>query len=362
MPLASRRKVKWLAEEQQDLMQFEDRHKSRPRPKRDSRNLVPGIVVRARGHHYDVQTDRVQADRVQSDDAQSEKSNEDRILVCEVRGRLLAEQIAERSKDTLVAVGDHVWVRPNGKEKGLIERIDERTSVLSRQRPGVNMLAEDVILANPDQALVVFAAADPEPHTRMLDRFLVIAEFNELPTVICVNKVDLTGIDAAKKLFERYETIGYEVIYASAERGEGIDALRALLTDRITVVTGPSGVGKSSLINLIDPRLNLQVGDLRDFQQKGKHTTRTAQLFRMPFGDNTYIADTPGIRELGLYDIDPIDLQFYFIEMQEFLHDCHYTGCTHDHEPDCAVRSAVERGEIDADRYDSYIRLLHGEE
>ncbi|MEZ4673167.1 MAG: ribosome small subunit-dependent GTPase A [Caldilineaceae bacterium] len=275
---------------------------------------------------------------------------------------MLAEQIAERSKDTLVAVGDHVWVRPNGSEKGLIERIDERTSVLSRQRPGVNVLAEDVILANPDQALVVFAAADPEPHTRMLDRFLVVAEFNELPTVICVNKIDLVDMAAVRAVFGIYETIGYEVIYASAETGAGIDALRELLTDRITVITGPSGVGKSSLINLIDPRLNLQVGDLRDFQQKGKHTTRAAQLFRMPFGKQTYIADTPGIRELGLYDIDPIDLQFYFIEMQAYLHDCRYSGCTHDHEPECAVRAAVERGEIDAERYESYVKLLHGEE
>jgi ribosome biogenesis GTPase len=152
------------------------------------------------------------------------------------------------------------------------------------------------------------------------------------------------------------------VIYASAERGEGIDALRELLTDRITVVTGPSGVGKSSLINLIDPRLTLQVGDLRDFQQKGKHTTRAAQLFRMPFGEQTYIADTPGIREMGLYDIDPADLQFYFIEMQEYLHDCRYSGCTHDHEPECAVRAAVERGDINAERYESYLKLLRGEE
>ena len=196
----------------------------------------------------------------------------------------------------------------------------------------------------------------------MLDRFLVIAEFNELPTVICVNKIDLNGIDSARKIFDLYAEIGYEVIYASAETGEGIDELRELLRDRVTVVTGPSGVGKSSLINLIDPRLNLQVGDLRDFQQKGKHTTRSAQLFRMPFGEKTYIADTPGIRELGLYDIDPIDLQFYFIEMQEYLHNCRYTGCTHDHEPECAVRAAVERGDINQERYESYLRLLHGEE
>ncbi|MCB0105689.1 MAG: ribosome small subunit-dependent GTPase A [Caldilineaceae bacterium] len=343
----ARRRVQRLSEEEQDLMQFEDRYKNRPRPKQESTDLVAGIVIRARGHHYDVQTD---------------PGTDNRVRVCEVRGRLLAEQIADRSKDTLVAVGDHVWVRPNGKEKGLIERIDERTSVLSRQRPGVNVLAEDVILANPDQALVVFAAADPEPHTRMLDRFLVIAEFNELPTVICVNKIDLTGRAAAEAIFGQYERIGYEVIYASAERGEGIEQLRELLIDRITVVTGPSGVGKSSLINHLDQRLHLQVGDLRDFLHKGKHTTRAAQLFPLPFGEKTYIADTPGIRELGLYDIDPIDLQFYFVEMQEYRHDCHYSGCTHDHEPDCAVRAAVERGDIDRERYESYLRLLHGEE
>ena len=130
--MASRRKVRYLAEEQQDLMQFEDRHKTRPRPKRKSVDLVAGIVIRGRGHHFDVQTD---------------PDGDNRVRVCEIRGRLLAEQIAERSKDTLVAVGDHVWVRPNGAEKGLIERIEERASVLSRQRPGVNVLAEDVILA-----------------------------------------------------------------------------------------------------------------------------------------------------------------------------------------------------------------------
>ncbi len=347
VPLASRRKVNHLAEEQQDLMQFEDRHKSKPRPKRDSADLISGIVIRARGHHYDVQTD---------------PTGDNRVRLCEVRGRLLAEQLAERSKDTLVAVGDQVWVRPNGQGKGLIERIAERKSVLSRQRPGVNVLAEDVILANPDQAMVVFAAADPTPHPRMLDRFLVVAEFNELPTVICVNKIDLTEMAAAEAIFGLYTEIGYEVIYASAETGQGIEQLRTLLTNRITVVAGPSGVGKSSLINCIDPALDLQVGDLRDFQQKGKHTTRAAHLLRMPFGENTYIADTPGIRELGLYDIDPIDLQFYFVEMQDYLHDCRYSGCTHDHEPGCAVRTAVDEGKIARTRYTSYLKLLHGEE
>jgi len=326
-----------------ELAQHEEKRGHKARPKKASENLVPGIVMRARGHHFDVQTAAV---------------DDNRVRVCEVRGRLLRE----RTKDTLVAVGDHVWVLPNGQEKGLIERVDERRSVLSRQRPGIDSPAEDVILANPDQALVVFAASQPEPHLRMLDRFLVIAEFNDLATVICVNKVDVAGLEHAQALFSLYETIGYRVIYASTKTGTGIDALRDLLIDRITVITGLSGVGKSSLLNVIHPDLHLETGDLRDFQGKGKHTTRAAQLFKLPFGESTFVADTPGIRELGLYDIDPADLSFYFVEMKPYLPACRFPGCTHDHEPDCAVRAAVEAGEIDKERYASYLRLLHGEE
>jgi ribosome biogenesis GTPase len=219
-----------------------------------------------------------------------------------------------------------------------------------------------VILANPDQALVVFAAAQPEPHLRMLDRFLVIAEANELPAVLCVNKVELVGIDAVEAIFGLYARIGYPVLYASAAENMGIDELRALLTGRITVVTGPSGVGKSSLLNAVYPELNLRTGDLRDFASKGRHTTRAAHLYRLPLGVDTFVADTPGIRELGLYDIAPENLGFYFREMLPYLHDCRFPGCTHDHEPDCAVRAAVETGAIAQERYASYLRLLHGEE
>ncbi|HHY57172.1 MAG TPA: ribosome small subunit-dependent GTPase A [Chloroflexi bacterium] len=309
--------------------------------------MTHGIVIRARGHHYDVETT-----------AADERDGVGRVRVCEVRGRLLLE----RGRDTLVAVGDRVWVLPEGEKKGLIERVDERHRVLSRQHPGEARPAEDVILANPDQALVVFAAARPEPHLRMLDRFLVIAEANELPVIICVNKVELTGEEAARARFGLYERIGYPVLYTSAKTHIGIDALRDLLTDRITVVTGPSGVGKSSLINAIHPALHLREGDLRDFMDKGRHTTRAAQLHRLPFGNASYVADTPGIRELGLYEIDAANLPFYFREMAAYLHNCRYPGCTHDHEPECAVRAAVARGEIAEARYDSYLRLLRGEE
>jgi ribosome biogenesis GTPase / thiamine phosphate phosphatase len=341
--LANRGKQKTQDQRYQDHLQFEEPRGRKPKPKRESANLISGVVIRARGHHYDVQTD---------------PTGDNRVRLCEVRGRLLAE----KHIDTLVTVGDQVWVLPDGEHRGKIERIEERHSVLSRQRPGMNTAAEDVILANPDQALIVFAVADPEPHLRMLDRFLVIAEFNDLPAVICANKIDLVGIEAARALFGLYETIGYPVIYTSAKQGEGIAAIRDLLADQLTVVTGPSGVGKSKLINAIHPALDLQVGELRDFLHKGKHTTRAAQLFRLPFGENTYIADTPGIRELGLYDIDPADLAFYYIEMKPYLHDCRYPNCTHDHEPECAVRAAVADGKIAAERYDSYLRLLHGEE
>lgn len=344
--MANRQKNRSYEDQEVD----ERRMGRKARPKRLAEHLLPGIVTRARGHHYDVRT--------QEPDGPHER-------MCEVRGRLLQE----RTWGTLVAVGDAVWVAPVGERGGLIEHIEERRSVLSRQDPSAPVASEDVILANPDQVLIVFAAAEPEPHLRMVDRFLVIAEANELPAVICVNKVDLTGLETARARFAEYERIGYPVIYASAADGMAIDDLRALLDGRITVFTGPSGVGKSSLLNAIHPTLDLRTGDLREFLSKGKHTTRAAHLLPLPpllgappDAPPTYVADTPGIRELGLYDMDPANLQFCFIEMKPYLNDCRYPGCSHDHEPGCAVRAAVEAGEIAVARHESYLRLLRGEE
>ncbi len=333
---------------------FDAPAKSKPKPKKRERT-VAGVVVRARGHHYDVSIP------------------DDKLISCRVRGRLLQE----RAKDlTLVAVGDRVQVVLEGKRTGLIDSVEERDSTLSRQLPGSSRPAEDVLVANPDQVLIVFAVQDPEPHLRMLDRFLVIAEANELPAVIVVNKIDLTGLEAAREIFLLYEKLGYPLLYVSAtERFEVVpvhnasgpveskefEQLRRLLTDKLTVVTGPSGVGKSELINAIHPQLNLRVGKLRSFEGKGRHTTRNAQLFRLPLGDTTYIADTPGIRELGLYELAPGSLGFYFVDLKPYVNDCHFPNCTHDHEPDCAVRQAAGDGKVSPERYDSYVRLLNGE-
>ena len=242
---------------------------------------------------------------------------------------------------------------------GVISEIEPRQRVLSRKRPDAGHPFEDVILANPDEIMIVFAAASPDPHLRMLDRFLVAAEASELDIFIVVNKVDLTGESAARQIFGLYEQVGYPVFYTSAKTGASIDALRQHLRDHITVVAGPSGVGKSLLINGIEPGLNLRVGEVMDIG-KGRHTTRAAQLH--PLRSGGYIADTPGLRELGLWDVRPEELSDYFPEVHRYASECRFSFCTHIHEPDCAVRSAAEAGRIHPARWDSYQRLFRGEE
>ncbi len=280
------------------------------------------------------------------------------LVVCQLRGKLKQG----RPTGDLAAIGDKVRVTVLEDGTGVIEEVGERKRAIVRLDPRPIGEYQQVLLANADQAVFVFACAHPKPKLRMLDRFLVIAESNELPAIICVNKIDLTGLDGAKSIFGEYEKLGYPMLYASVTEGRGLDELHALLEDRLTVVSGPSGVGKSALINALHPGLNLRVGEVRDFEGKGQHTTRGAHLIRLPFGKETFIADTPGIRELGLYEIDPGSLAFYFVEMKPFIHDCRFPNCTHTHEPECAVRAAVARGEIAAERYESYLRVLDGED
>jgi ribosome biogenesis GTPase len=282
-------------------------------------------------------------------------------VTCQLPGRLKQEW----QNTTLVAVGDRVTFSLVDEETGLIESVAPRVRALSRTRPSAGSRSldsdrEQVLVANPDQVIFVFSIKKPAPNLRKLDRFLVVAEKNSLPAIICVNKMDLSSPEKAQALFGLYEEIGYPVIYASAKTGQGVDEIRACLHNKITVLAGSSGVGKSSLLNAIQPGLGLKVSEVSKATEKGMHTTRYAEL--IPLDGGGYVADTPGIRGLALYDLDPLEVDAYFREIAPLVADCRFSDCTHRHEPGCAVRTAVSQGKVSRQRYDSYLRLFEEHE
>ena len=282
-------------------------------------------------------------------------------IICQLRGRLKEEyQLTD-----LVAIGDRVTVERLPIEAdtvgGVIVDVEERERVLSRVAPssavGTAAEREQVIIANPDQAIFVFSAAQPDPHVRMLDRFLVAAEKAEIPDIrICVNKIDLVADDPSQthEIFGVYERIGYPVLYVSARTGEGLDDIRTLLAGKISVFTGPSGVGKTSLLNAVEPDLGRRVNEVSQVTTKGRHTTRYSELIPVV---NGYIADTPGIRAVSPWDVEPEELDGYYIEIAPHVAACKFQDCTHTHEPGCGVLAALQRGDISPERYDSYLRL-----
>ncbi|MBA3471532.1 MAG: ribosome small subunit-dependent GTPase A [Herpetosiphonaceae bacterium] len=271
-------------------------------------------------------------------------------LRCVLRGRL--KKI--RQYTDLATLGDRVRVMATSPGEGAIEEVYERRTKLARKSPKGGGWFEQIIVANIDLVLVTFAVANPEPHVRMIDRFLVVAEQNGIDAAIIANKCDLAD-DHARSVFKIYEQIGYPVIYTSAARPQGIEEVRALIRGKISAFSGPSGVGKSSLLNVIQPGLALRTGAISDAVRKGQHTTVAAEL--IPLHEGGFVADTPGIRELGLYHIPADEVEWCFREFRPFLDDCAFANCTHDHEPDCAVRAALQRGEISAERYESYLKL-----
>jgi ribosome biogenesis GTPase / thiamine phosphate phosphatase len=284
------------------------------------------------------------------------KTNDGRLVVCQIPGRLKKD----RQNTDLVAAGDRVTITLNADGTGIIESVEERVRVLSRARPAAEKRTlaadqEQVLVANPDQVVLVFSIRQPDPTLRKLDRFLVVAEMNKLPAVICVNKIDLVERGEAEVKFQVYEKIGYAVIYTSARRGDGIDALRASLQGKISALVGSSGVGKTSLLNAVQPGLGRQVREVSQATEKGMHTTRHVELIPLEMGG--YVADTPGIRSLALYDIEPDELDGYFREIAPLVARCQFSDCTHTHEPRCAVRAAVTAGQVSPQRYDSYLRL-----
>jgi ribosome biogenesis GTPase len=243
--------------------------------------------------------------------------------------------------------------------KGEIEEIVPRSNALVRLDPTPKGAYQQILLANPDQVVLVFACAQPAPHLRMLDRFLVIAEKANLPALIVANKLDLVGLREARKIFSIYPPLGYDVLYTSAKQSKGVEALRQRLTGKLSAFAGPSGVGKSSLLNDIQPELGLAVREVSLRNDRGRHTTIVRQMY--PLQGGGFVADLPGLRSLALWDTQPEELDGYFPELRDLVASCQFNDCTHRNEPGCAVRRAVEEGIVHPERYESYLRLRFGE-
>lgn len=281
----------------------------------------------------------------------------DGIFTCSLRGRLKRGRVT----GDLVAVGDVVRITSQTDGSGAIENVEPRHHTLERSDPTPRGTYRQVLLANLDQLVLVFACAQPSPHLRMLDRFLVIAEKQRIPPLIVANKIDLLGIDKARQIFSMYEPIGYHVIYTSVLSDAGIDELSQHLQGRLNGFAGPSGVGKSSLLNVVQPGLLLGVGHTsRGEMMKGMHTTVVREMF--PLNGSGYVADIPGLRSLALWDTQPEELDGYFPELRPLVAHCQFNDCTHQSEPGCAVKAAVEEKKVHPQRYESYLRLRSGED
>jgi ribosome biogenesis GTPase len=306
--------------------------------------LLKGLIIKAQSGFFTVHT-------------------ETGDVVCQVRGRLKREWL-----DTdLLAVGDQVHISLLEEGKGMIEEISERERALTRLAPsrgrgsrhwsrrGYLSERAQVIIANPDQVIFVFACASPAPRLRMLDRLLVGAELQHIPVVVCANKIDLVSRQEVQALFDVYREIGYPVLYTSAETGAGVDELHDTLREKLSALVGPSGAGKTSLLNAMQPGLGLRVREVSRATDRGRHTTVVPQL--VPLDAGGWVADTPGIRALALFDVDPEELDACFPDIASLVADCRFSDCTHTVEPSCAVRQALGEGKVSEHRYESYVRL-----
>lgn len=290
-----------------------------------------GLVVRSTAGFVDVLVD---GDHIQA----------------RMRGRLKNRP----NRTDLCVIGDRVHIEePDGSSYVVVEVLPRHTR-FSRRQPGRGPMREDVLIANLDQLLVTFCYGEPPLKRRLLDRFLVIAEQQHVQATILLNKSDLAPEQGLPWL-ELYESLGYEVLEVSASTGAGLPKLTKALEGRISAFVGPSGVGKSSLINQILPELGLETADVSQHHGKGRHTTRVATLHALPSGG--FLADTPGIRELGAWALPLDELDRCFPELSKLRDRCGFRRCSHVHEPKCAVLAALGRGDIDSERYDSYVRL-----
>ncbi len=263
----------------------------------------------------------------------------DEVYECRAKGIF-------RKENRKPLVGDDVEITildQEKKEGNLVKILPRKNSLI---RPAV---------ANVDQAFVIFAMDDPKPNFLLLDRFLIMMEQADIPAVICFNKKDLAEEQEIRELYETYRGCGYQVILSSALQEEGIEEIRSILKGKTTVVAGPSGVGKSSLTNLLQKEIRMETGEISRKLKRGKHTTRHSQV--IPVGDHTYLMDTPGFSSLYLTDMEEQELKDYFPEFRKYEEQCRFQGCRHIHEPGCAVKEALGSGEISSLRYEDYLNL-----
>ncbi len=303
-----------------------------------------GRVIQSTGSWYQVTTENQQ------------------IFPCKLRGNFKIKGLKSTNP---IAVGD--WVIFDWDTKlnhGNISKIENRSNYIIRKSVNLSKRSH-IIAANIDLALLVITIANPRTSKGFIDRFLVTAEAYHIPTYLIFNKIDLLANDLEQEtllhsFINDYRKIGYPCLAVSAKTGENIDALKVIMKDKVSLVAGHSGVGKSALINTIDPKKNLKIGDISTTHNKGKHTTTFAEMHSLSFG--AYIIDSPGIKEFGLYDINKEELSQYFPEILSYINQCKFNNCTHIHEPDCAVKKAVLEGKILASRYENYLLIFNGEE
>ncbi|GGC68065.1 putative ribosome biogenesis GTPase RsgA [Pedobacter quisquiliarum] len=303
---------------------------------------MQGLVIKSTGSWY----------QVHAEDGE--------IYDCRIKGKFRIKGIQTTNP---LAVGDQVdfELEPNSGN-GVIDKLHERKNYIIRKSINLSKQAQ-IIAANMDQAFLVVTLASPRTSMGFIDRFLATAEAYGIPAVLIFNKLDLfndAGLEILEDYKAIYENIGYPCYTVSALEGTNIHIIEDLLKDKTTLFSGHSGVGKSSLINALMPDLDIKTGEVSEASDKGQHTTTFAEMHELPFGG--YLIDTPGIRELGIFDIRPEELGHYFVEMRALLNQCKFHNCRHVNEPGCAVIKAVEEGEIELSRYESYLSIYHGNE